>query len=67
MIPDRAPTSIWCLSRTKLDTYVRTLPDDRIAVVGEEGYEQQWIELTRSEARVLARRINECLDATVKR
>jgi len=67
MTPDRAPTSIWCLSIKDLDTFVLTAPDDKIVVAGVYEYEQQWIELSRSDARLLAKRINQCLDATVKR
>ena len=67
MKPDRAPTQVWCLSLKNLDTFVRTAPDDKIVIASEYGYEQQWIELSRSDARLLAKRINECLDATVKR
>lgn len=67
MKPDRAPTSIWVLRLSDLNTSVRTLPDDRIAIAGEYEYEQQWIELSRRDARLLAKRINECLDATAKR
>ncbi len=67
MKPDRAPTTVWCLKRDALDTFVRTAPDDRIVIASEHEYEQQWIELSRSDARLLAKRINQCLDGTTKR
>jgi glycine/D-amino acid oxidase-like deaminating enzyme len=67
VIPDRAPTSIWCLNLRNLGTYVRTAPDDRIVVVADHEYDQQYLDLSRKDARLLAKRINECLDATVKR
>lgn len=66
MKPDRAPSTIWCLSRNNLNTYVRTAPDDQVVIVGECEYDQQVIRLSRRNARLLAKRINECLDGTVK-
>lgn len=64
MIPDRAPSSVWCLALDRMDTSVNTLPGDRILLTinGRIGGD-----LSRTDARLLAKRINECLDATVKR
>ena len=70
MIPDRAPCQVWSVSRKDINTYVRTCPDDKILVVGQSPDEPLHLEgviLTRSQARALAKRINQCLDATVKR
>lgn len=64
MIPNRAPSSIWCLSRTNLNTFVRTEDDDLIVVADERGPMPGWLILSRSEARTLAKRINQCLDET---
>lgn len=68
MIPNRAPSSIWCLSMSDLSIYVRTEVDDTIVIAGEDSINRPaslW--LSRKDARLLAKRINECLDATVKR
>ncbi len=35
-IPNRAPSSIWCLSMSDLNTYVRTEADDQIFIVGPD-------------------------------
>ena len=64
MIPDRAPNTVWPLAMDRLDTNVHTFPGDRILVsIGGKIAG----DLSRSDARLLAKRINECLDATVKR
>lgn len=68
MIPDRAPTQTWCLRRDKLKPFVSTAPNDLIEIYnGVVNGHEQLIELTRRDARLLAKRINQCLDATVKR
>jgi len=70
MKPDRAPSTVWSVSRSDINTYVRTQPGDKILVVGPSHdipSELEGIVLSRSQARTLAKRINECLDATVKR
>ena len=68
MIPDRAPTRIWCLSRSNLNTYVHTEANDHITIVGPDlTGALAALCLTRRDARLLAKRINECLDETVKR
>lgn len=68
MIPNRAPSTMWCLSRTNLDTHVRTGPNDHVVLVGPDavGYVTA-IHLSRKDARLLAKRINQCLDDTAKR
>lgn len=70
MKADRAPSTIWSVSKDDINTYVRTQPDDKILVVGpslEFPTDLEGILLGRSQARTIAKRINECLDATVKR
>ncbi len=70
MKEDRAPTTVWSVGRKDINTYARTLPGDKILVVGANHDQPDWlagIELSRTQARTLAKRINECLDATVKR
>ncbi len=70
MKADRAPSTVWSVSAKDINTYVRTQPDDKILVVGpshEFPTDLEGILLTRSQARTIAKRINECLDATVKR
>ena len=62
MIPNRAPSTIWA-ARMDLCEYVRPVEDDRILICAGN----DWIEVDRPTARLLAKRINECLDATVKR
>lgn len=68
--PDRAPTTVWSVSAKDINTYVRTQPDNKILLVGQAldyPTDLAGIVLTRSQARTLAKRINQCLDATVKR
>lgn len=70
MKADRAPSTVWSVSEKDINTYVRTQPGDRILIVGQSHEfptDLEGISLTRSQARTIAKRINECLDATVKR
>lgn len=61
----RSPGTVWCLSRTNLNTYVRTEINDHILIVGPDVADHlSSICLTRSQARTLAKRINQCLDST---
>jgi hypothetical protein len=70
MSTNRAPSIIWSLRGvgTYPNGYVRTTDDDGIHLVQvdtEDGpVQEMW--LTRADARLLARRINECLDRTRK-
>ena len=68
MIKNRAPCQVWGTRRDMSGGYVRTMSDDCILIF-EPGLSKngQSIVVDRAEARLLARRINECLDATVKR
>lgn len=71
MKPTRAPNTTWFL-RYPLsgypNAYVNTGQDDEIRVTYflHENDAQTFF-LSRRDARLLAKRINECLDATVKR
>ncbi len=70
MKPDRAPSTVWSVSAKDINTYVRTQPDDKILIVGgsvDHPGDLEGVLLSRSQARTIAKRINECLDATVKR
>lgn len=62
--PNRAPSTIWTLRRDRNTPYVATAPDDRI--VFADGYGEA-LNMTRADARLLAKRINQCLDETRKR
>lgn len=68
--PSRAPGSVWGLSITDLNRgYVRTLPDDLILVVARDPTatpvdDLRYLKIDRRTARLLARRINQCLDDT---
>ena len=65
--PDRAPSSAWGLRRDIADGYVTTARDDTIRVVMPEhpdGVHRAGITMSRSTARLLAKRINQCLDET---
>lgn len=65
---NRAPTKTWRTRRDSSGSYVRTASDDQIMIVTNDymGWAQASF-MSRSEARLLAKRINECLDETVKR
>lgn len=70
MEPSRAPSSIWSLRHpgTYPNAWVRTIEGDRIEVtqVASADFALGRLVLSRRDARLLARRLNECLDATVK-
>lgn len=59
MIPSRAPDKSWSL-RTDSNSWVRTAPEDMIQIM----IDNQWVELDRRDAWLLAKRLNTCLDAT---
>jgi hypothetical protein len=60
--PNRAPMMVWTLRKDHQDS-VRTLPGDRILIrVGDRE-----IETDRATARLLVRRIVQCLDGTAIR
>jgi len=71
MIPNREPSRIWMLRRpgTYPNGHVRTASGDLIEVAYyfREDAEPEWFVLSRIEARLLAKRINQCLDETRKR
>lgn len=68
MIENRAPGTIWGLRLEDLGIYVRTEVNDHVLIVGPDWVgKQSAIIVSRKDARLLAKRINECLDATVKR
>ncbi len=65
---NRAPSTIWGLRYDPGSGYVRTLPGDRIGVYLPDGRGMvSGLQMSRADARLVAKRINQCLDATVKR
>ena len=63
------PTVIYGMRRLTDDGYVRTISEDLVQVVmPQAGRDMTWppqvLELTRTDARLLAKRINHCLDDT---
>jgi len=69
--PNRASNTLWCMRwppATYPNGYVSTREDDliQVAYFEREGYPQS-MTLSRKDARLLAKRINQCLDGTVKR
>lgn len=61
VIPNRAPSTIWSLHRD-FRNYVCTLSNDEIGI----HYNGRDLWLSRKDARLLAKRINQCLDETKK-
>lgn len=71
MIPNRAPSTVWLTRRLGVypQAQVTTAPNDMIDVMYFATAETapQWIGLPRKDARLLAKRISQCLDATVRK
>lgn len=70
MKPNRAPNTSWMMRTpgTYPNGYVRTLPGDRIQIsYYDHQHHPQTIMLDRQDARLLAKRVNQCLDETVKK
>ena len=74
--PNRAPSSVWMLRPPGPDDaypngHVRTAGGDRIEIAYRESLGRVGvvgvIHLSRKDARLLAKRINQCLDDTRKR
>ena len=59
MKPNRAPSQVWALRKDLVD-YVRTMPNDRVRIV----VRGEVLDMDRPTARLLARRIMQCLDET---
>lgn len=65
--PDRAPTRSWGLRRDEYYPMVTTGPGDTITI-SQRGFSGAAdITISRTDARLLAKRINQCLDATRRR
>lgn len=68
---NRAPSTIWILRKIGAPTNggVRTADGDRISILyySEGADRAQSIVLSRKDARLLAKRINQCLDSTARR
>lgn len=66
--PNRAPSTVWGLRPlgTYPNGYVRTLEEDDIEIVHieKERSPAEFLVMSRKDARLLAKRINQCLDKT---
>lgn len=63
---NRAPNTLWSL-RGVNSAYVKTADNDRIEILVPDGAGYaNGISLTRKDARLLAKRLNQCLDETRK-
>ena len=70
MSTNRAPATVWGVGiPPNMRAYVCTLDDDQILIAVADQWRGGWddIEVDRQTARMIARRINQCLDATAKR
>lgn len=70
MKPNRAPNTIWISRIPPIypNAYVLTAPNDEIRVsVFESEDDAVTFYMSRKDARLLAKRINQCLDGTAKR
>ena len=65
---NRAPGTVWGLRYpgTYPNGHVRTTDDDEIEVGYYHGFTERYITLPRRDARLLAKRINQCLDKTTR-
>ena len=63
---NRAPNTIWSLRGVGSKIFVLTTDDDKIEIVFGGGYAERAI-ISRKDAKLLAKRINQCLEATVKK
>ena len=67
---NRAPSTIWPVRQVGVypNYYVQTEDDDRISIASADGgMYMTAILMSRKDARLLAKRINQCLDETVKK
>ena len=63
---NRAPNTLWSL-RGVNSLYVKTADDDRIEIMFPDGAGYaNGFSISRKDARLLAKRIKQCLDATRK-
>lgn len=63
---NRAPNTLWSL-RGVNSIYVKTADNDRIEILAPDGKGEAYgFSISRKDARLLAKRINQCLDATRK-
>jgi len=68
MIPNRKPGAIWTLRGIDQanNTLVRTRENDMVEIVFEDLNGIASVSLTRKDARLVAKRINQCLDGSRK-
>jgi len=69
MIPNRKPGSVWTLRRIgqSANVFVRTKENDMVEIVFEDINGNATVTTTRKESRMIAKRINQCLDGSRKR
>lgn len=60
------PTVSWSLRSPEYGSHVQTYDEDSLslAIMTPSGYGQQFAVISRKDARLLAKRINQCLDDT---
>lgn len=60
------PTVSWSLRAPDYGAYVRTESEGSLllAIVGPSGRDRRFVSISRKDARLLAKRINQCLDDT---
>ena len=68
MIPNRKPGAIWTLRGISQanNTLVRTRENDMVEIIFEDLNGIAAVMLTRKDARLAAKRINQCLDGSRK-
>ena len=68
MIPNRKPGSVWTLRRIgqSANVFVRTKENEMVEIVFEDLNGIAAVSLTRKDARLLAKRVNKCLDDSKK-
>lgn len=65
---NRAPGTVWALRKDTYGPYVMTGEGDTIKVVFPDGDGYAYVHaLSRKDARLLAKRMNQCLDSTRKK
>jgi hypothetical protein len=60
------PSIVWPLRSITYRSYVRTESENSLAltIMDPGGYEARTVSISRKDARLLAKRINQCLDDT---
>jgi len=69
IVPNRAPGSVWALRLSSLNTYVSTGDNETINIIGpcdgiDNGHGLARLTMSRRDAKLLAKRITQCLEGT---